>query len=143
MQVSDRIDGELRARARPERAEKEKAYLKSAIEHYGCDAAALKAAVKSVGKLEHAPLIAAVRALWKRPVFERRAAAALLLERHVKLLDAGDLPLVEQILHESRTWAIVDLVAVHVAGPIADGKTLDRWADARRDRLLHPQGDRL
>jgi 3-methyladenine DNA glycosylase AlkD len=130
------LDAALRKAGTAERAAQEKRYLKSELEHYGCDAAALKAAVRAAvpGKaLSHDDVVAIVEALWGKPVHERRAAAVIILDRAGKLLGPDDLPLVERLLRESRTWALVDYLAVHVAGPLVErhpalGRTLDRWA---------------
>jgi 3-methyladenine DNA glycosylase AlkD len=83
--------------------------------------------------LDHAGLIALVDALWDAPVFERRMAAVILLELHPKLLAARDLPRIERLIRESRTWALVDGLAADVAGGIraADPSVraaLDRWS---------------
>jgi 3-methyladenine DNA glycosylase AlkD len=130
------IDRALRAVGDPERAEQEKRYLKSALTHYGTGMPALRAATKAALKaspVDHDGLIAAVEALWAKPVHERRAAAVELLVARQKLLTAKDLPLLERLLRESRTWALVDMIAPAVVGPIFErepvvGRTLDRWA---------------
>jgi len=70
-----------------------------------------------------------------------------LLELHAELLRTRDLPLIERLLRESRTWALVDGLAAHVVGGILvrqPGETtavLDRWATdpdfwIRRSSLL-------
>jgi 3-methyladenine DNA glycosylase AlkD len=128
--AADTIDAALRASGRPARAVQEKAYLKSTLEHYGCDAAATREAVRTVTITARPELLVTVKGLWKPPIYERRAAAALLLVRHVKLLTASDLALVETLVRASKTWALVDQLAVHVVGPMvaADRRPLDRWA---------------
>jgi 3-methyladenine DNA glycosylase AlkD len=62
------------------------------------------------------------------------------------VLEAGDLALLERLIRESRTWALVDGLAASVAGPLVErfpelGDELDRWADdgdfwIRRSALL-------
>jgi 3-methyladenine DNA glycosylase AlkD len=49
------------------------------------------------------------------------------------LLDPDDVVLIERLAREARTWAIVDRLAVDVAGPLLDRHpdpvvVLDRWA---------------
>ncbi len=93
-----------------------------------------------------AEVLAIATALWARPVFECRLAAALLLERADRLLDPADLALVENMLRSSGTWALVDGLAVKVAGGLVERypeltATLDRWATdtdfwLRRSALL-------
>jgi 3-methyladenine DNA glycosylase AlkD len=73
-------------------------------------------------------------------------AAVTLLERHRQLLTPADLPLLERLIRESRTWAYVDNLAGNVVGPLCvgaagTGKVLDRWAQdpdfwVRRSALL-------
>ena len=132
--VADGIEGELRAVGTPGRAEGSKAYLKSDLDFVGATVGQVRTAVKRAGvSLDHAGLLAVVDALWAPPVFERRLAAALLLESRSDLLQAADLAVLERLLRDSRTWALVDVLAGSVAGllllrhPDAIGD-LDRWA---------------
>lgn len=147
--LAARIDAALRARAVPERAAGEKAYLKSALEHYGTSVPATRGAVREAlagARLEHEGLIDVVVALWEVPVHERRAAAVELLEMHRTVLGVDDAPLLERLLRESRTWALVDGLAASVVGPLTEADPawvawLDRWvADPdfwlRRSALL-------
>jgi 3-methyladenine DNA glycosylase AlkD len=132
------MDAALRAAARPERAEREKAYLKSTLVHYGVSVPATRAlAVRSGKGLDHDTLVAVASELWDEPadpVHERRLLAAELLEARVDLLGAADLPLLERLLRESRTWALVDTLAPSVVGPLSERfpagvePWLDRWA---------------
>jgi 3-methyladenine DNA glycosylase AlkD len=130
----EELERRLRDAARPERALKEKAYLKSRLEHLGASVPAIEAAVRAVARPRgRRELLAAVRALWRREIHELRVAAVLLLERDVALLQPGDLKLVEALLREARTWALVDELAVHVAGGLVErhprlADELDRWA---------------
>ena len=131
-----RIDAGLRSRARPERAVAEKAYLKSELDHYGTSVPAIRAAVGEVVRgrdLHHDEVIAVAVGLWREPVHERRAAAAELLEQRVDLLTASDIELLELLLRESRTWALVDNLAASVVGALVERDpsltaVLDRWA---------------
>jgi hypothetical protein len=143
------IESALRAVGTPERAEGEKAYLKSDLTFFGTTVWQIRAAVKDAirGKaLDHDQLVELVEALWSEPIHERRMAAVMLLDLHPKLLRAADLPLVERLIRESRTWAYVDALAGDVAGSllVADPSveaTLDQWAAdpdfwVRRSSLL-------
>lgn len=130
------LDGALRAMGSDERADGEKRYLKSDLEFYGVGVPATRRAVKELlaaHALDRAQLIDAVETLWAEPVHERRLAAVLLLDGRQGLLDARDLPLIERLLRDSKTWALVDVIAASVAGPLIDRsahpeETLDRWA---------------
>ena len=132
----DRIDAGLRERAVPERAAGEKAYLKSALDHYGTSVPAVRAAVLEVIRpldLIHDDVVALVEQLWAAPVHERRQAAVEVLQAHVGDLRADDIALLERLLRESRTWALVDSLAASVVGPLVEREptlaaSLDRWA---------------
>jgi 3-methyladenine DNA glycosylase AlkD len=149
-EMADLITDELRAVARPERAAQEKAYLKSDLEFLGASVWEIRRVVQAFAKgteLTHDELIGLVEALWAEPVHERRMAAVALLELHPWLLGPTDLPLIERLLRESRTWALVDGLAADVVGsilaasPVKVTPVLDRWATdpdfwIRRSSLL-------
>ena len=148
--TADLLTDELREVARPERAVHEKAYLKSDLEFLGASVWEIRRVVRAFAKgtsLTHDELLALVEALWTEPVHERRMAAAVLLELHPKLLSPADLPLIERLLRESRTWALVDWLAADVVGAILAASrakvtpVLDRWSTdpdfwIRRSSLL-------
>ena len=135
--LADEIDRELHSRGTADRALKEEAYLKSDLVHYGTTVPDIRSVAKAFGK-KHAPiahddLISVVIALWAVPVHERRTAAVELLTQHVNALRSGDVKLVERLLRESRTWALVDSLAASVVGTLFErdpklGSVLDRWA---------------
>jgi 3-methyladenine DNA glycosylase AlkD len=87
-----------------------------------------------------------VLALWAAPVHERRMAAVQMLERYANLLQPRDMDLLERLLRESRTWALVDGLAASVVGDLVErhpelGVVLHRWATdddfwIRRSALL-------
>ena len=131
------IDTELRSRRTPGRAQQEKAYLKSTREHYGTPVPAIRSIARAVGHkhpgIEHDDLVAIVRALWSMPAHEDRMVAVELLEVYADRLGAADMALVEQMLRESGTWALVDGLAASVAGRLVEhqpelGEVLDRWS---------------
>jgi 3-methyladenine DNA glycosylase AlkD len=136
--TADLLTDELRAAGNPDRAAQEKAYLKSDLEFFGESVweirRVVQAFVRGAKPLTHEDLIALVEALWAGSVFERRMAAVVLLELHPKLLGAADLPLIERLLRESLTWALVDALATDVIGgilarsPVEVTPVLDRWA---------------
>jgi 3-methyladenine DNA glycosylase AlkD len=127
----------LRELGRPDRAVREKAYLKSDLDFAGVSMPVLRSAVAAWRKarpdLSASELTALAGALWDSPLHECRQSAVLLLERGTALLRPADLGLVEHLLRNSRTWALVDGLAVHVAGDLVGrypelAATLDRWA---------------
>ena len=144
------IDAELQARGDPDRAVRERAYLKSSLQHYGASVPAVRAVAKETARrhreLTHDELAELVAVLWAEPVHERRAVCVELLDAYADRLDPGDIALVERLLRESRTWALVDSLAATVVGRLVErfpelGATLDRWATdddfwVRRSALL-------
>ena len=136
--LADLLTDELRAVGDPDRAAQEKAYLKSDLEFFGESVWEIrrvaKAFVSGSKPLTHGDLAALVEALWAEPVFERRMASVVLLELHSKLLGPADLALIERLLRDSLTWALVDALATDVIGgilarsPVEVTPVLDRWA---------------
>jgi 3-methyladenine DNA glycosylase AlkD len=128
---------ELRERGSSDRAVSEKAYLKSDLEFAGTGVPAIRAMVAAWcgtrQDLSGDELTGLVGALWSRPLYECRQAAVILLERTEDLLGPDDMTLIESMLRTSRTWALVDGLAVAVAGGLVErypdlGQVLDRWA---------------
>jgi 3-methyladenine DNA glycosylase AlkD len=132
------IEAKLRAIGTPERAVSEKAYLKSDLEFAGATVWQIRSVTKEAAgegpTLGHDDLQALVEELWTKPMHERRMAAVMLLELHPRLLGMVDLALVERLVRESKTWALVDGLATDVVGrialkhPVEIGPILDRWA---------------
>jgi 3-methyladenine DNA glycosylase AlkD len=132
-----RIDGELRSKAVAGRAAQEKAYLKSDLEHHGVPVPAIRAVAKGLRRarpdLAHDELLALVAALWDAPVHERRMVTVEVLVLYSAQLRPADMALLERLLREARTWALVDGLAASVAGPLVErapeaAAWLDRWA---------------
>jgi 3-methyladenine DNA glycosylase AlkD len=129
------IEQRLRAAGTPERADYEQRYLRSSVTHLGATVGQVRREAKAVAKplSSHPQLIALVEALWAEPVHECRACAAFLLEARLDLLGPADLPLIERLVRESRTWALVDVLAGDVLGGLLvrhpeAADQLDRWA---------------
>jgi 3-methyladenine DNA glycosylase AlkD len=146
----DELAAGLRAAGTAERAAQEKRYLKSDLEFWGASVWQIWREVQRIlgGQLlGRDTLPAIVRDLWAAPVHERRMAAVVLLELHADQLGTRDLALVEELVRDSKTWALVDGLAGDVAGsivardPAGCGPVLDRWAAdpdfwVRRSALL-------
>jgi len=131
------VDGSLRPFGNEERAAQEKRYLKSDLEFIGVCMPDLrrvvKAAVKGYPGLDGQDAVAWAVALWREPVIERRTAAIEILRSVLRQLSADDLAVVETLIRESRTWALVDTLAGDVAGGIAlrdpsSWPRIDAWA---------------
>lgn len=148
--LAARIHTELRGVGTPDRAVNEKKYLKSDLEFLGATMPDIKRATKAIARdhpgLSRTDLLALVRRLWRPGIFELRMAAVSILERYEALLSPTDLKLIERLLRQSKTWALVDPLAASVVGRMAErdssvAGTLDRWATdsdfwIRRSALL-------
>jgi 3-methyladenine DNA glycosylase AlkD len=148
--LAEAIDGELRALGDPTRAVSEKAYLKSTLDHLGASVPAVRSVAKAFardhGDIAHDDLTALAAALWSAPVHERRMATVELLDLFGDRLTPGDIDLLERLLREARTWALVDGLAANVVGRLVErhvelGDVLDRWSTdgdfwIRRSALL-------
>jgi len=135
--MARRIAAALQRAGSRERAVKEKQYLKSELTHLGASMPAIRRAVTEVARasreLPRAAVLRLVRALWSAPIHEHRMAAVELLALYAARLDPRDLRLVERFIRESKTWALVDPLAVVVAGGLVRcfpelHRELDRWS---------------
>jgi 3-methyladenine DNA glycosylase AlkD len=147
---ADAIEAALREAANPVRATGAKAYLKSELEFLGVSVPATRSVVKAFIRehpdLERGSVGELAEALWAKPIHERRMAAIEILDGYAAVLEPEDLGLIERLLREARTWALVDNLAANVAGGLVERfpeltREMDRWAkDAdfwiRRSALL-------
>jgi 3-methyladenine DNA glycosylase AlkD len=147
---ADEIISRLREVGRPERAEGERRYLKSSLQFLGASMPQIQSVVRdhlAEATLQRDELVALVVELWAHPIHESRMAAVEVLSRRTELLSIEDMPLLERLVRESRTWALVDGLAASVLGwlverdPAAMSPIVDRWATdedfwVRRSSLL-------
>jgi 3-methyladenine DNA glycosylase AlkD len=147
---ADAVAAELRTLGTPERAAREKRYLNSELEFIGVSVPITRrivtAAVRRHRGLTRDEALALALALWRAPVHERRMAAVEVLRLRVRDLEPADLPTVEVLIREARTWALVDSLASDIAGQIAlrhpdAWLRIDRWPGdddfwVRRSALL-------
>jgi 3-methyladenine DNA glycosylase AlkD len=131
------LDSLLQSAGIEDRAVNEKRYLKSDLEFYGVTVPAgnriVRSWLDSLDDISHDGVVALVEELWSKPVHERRAAAVHVLELRLDRLQPTDIELVERLLREAKTWALVDDLAASVAGPLLDrhpnaDAILDGWA---------------
>jgi 3-methyladenine DNA glycosylase AlkD len=157
--VADGLHAALRAHASPDRAAREKRYLKSDLDFMGVPVPVIRAEVRRMLRAHpewdhghahghgHDAVVGLAGELWSRPTHELRRGAVELLVACDPLLTAADLALVEQLIRTAQTWAYVDDLAERVAGrlllrqPAAVAVEMDRWSrDAdfwiRRSALL-------
>jgi 3-methyladenine DNA glycosylase AlkD len=134
--LADEIEVRLAAHADPERAVRERAYLKSDLRFLGTGMTAVRAVAREwrcEHRLDRPALLVLVEAMWRRGLHELRAVAIFLLQREVRQLQSSDITFVERLLRDSHTWAYVDELAARIAGALVEreaslGATLDRWA---------------
>ena len=118
-----------------ERAEGEKRYLHSDLTHLGVRLPVLRATTQRLVREERLALaeqLALVAQLWNQPLFDLRQAAVVVLEHSKHELDVSDLVLIERLIRQAHTWALVDPLATNVTGTILqqypDARAvLDRW----------------
>jgi 3-methyladenine DNA glycosylase AlkD len=149
--LADELERRLAELGSSERAEKERGYLKSELRHLGCSVPATRRTtlqlIREHPELDRAGVLGLVEALWAAPVHERRMAAVEVLDARSDLLLPENLPLLERLLREARTWALVDGLAANVVGTLRERHpaeveaTLEAWSrDAdhwlRRSSLL-------
>lgn len=136
----------------PARAEKEKAYMKSALSFHGVSMALVRAAARDHERahpeLDDQALRAAVDALFASGWFDLRSAAIALLERRRRALSIAHLPWLRGLAREAAAWAHVDWLATKVIGAITASdpraaREVETWARdpdvwIRRTSLLAP-----
>ena len=135
--VTAEIAASLRQKADPERAQGAKAYLKSSLEHIGVRVPEIRSIANASLPRRSMPsrelILDVVDVLWAQPVHEYRLAACHVLVEHGSEMTLTDLNLVESMIRESKTWALVDVLAGDVtwqivaAEPTSAVPVLDRW----------------
>ena len=154
----------LAARATPERAARERAYLKSSLEHLGASQPVIRDEAKALDarlpKLEGPALLAVAHALHGTRIHEMRAVAIALLERRRKSLSEAELLELIEFARRSPGWAYIDWLATGVLGDVVARLPSERqavhlraWAAdsdfwirrvallAPLERLRHEKGD--
>ena len=153
--LAEVVDRELRDRGSVVRAEKEKAYLKSELAHYGVSVPDTRSVVRAAIRgqsLSHDEVIELAQQLWSaptggaEPIHERRTAATMVLIQWRDHLGAGDADVIEGFLREAKTWALVDPLAGDLVGPLSERDSgfdpvIERWPEdddfwIRRSALL-------
>jgi 3-methyladenine DNA glycosylase AlkD len=129
------LERSLRQAGGAERAVQEKRYLKSELEHFGVPVPEIRgltlAALRETD-LDVAARLDLAEALWLRPIHECRSAATEILVSLATELNAGELGRIEEMIRQANTWALVDPLAVKVAGVMVERfpeleSVLDRW----------------
>lgn len=148
--AADDVRQRIAALGNAKRAAGAKAYMKSDLNFTGTAVPDLRkiasAWLRDNKDLDRQGLRVIVDELWRRPVFEERQFATILLARRAKLLAATDLPWLEQCIRRCQTWALLDTFVFDAVPAVLDSgalrrKTLTRWAKdkdfwVRRTALL-------
>ncbi len=95
---------------------------------------ATKAALKARREFGREEVTSLATLLWGRDIYDLRLAAVETLMARIKLLEPADVPAIEPLIRESRTWALIDPLSLHVMAPLVVRhpvltETLDRWAE--------------
>ena len=112
------------------------------LRFYGTSVGAIRGTVRDALRrhpgMTHDEVTALASELWSAPVYERRLAAIVLLQRHAALLRGSDLTRLEQMLRDARVAELVDPLAADVIRPLLaalDGaeatrarQVIARWA---------------
>lgn len=136
------VDAALQREGSWYRAQDAQDRLGGDLRFYGASVGAVRGAIRDASRryrdLTHDDITALSSELWEVPVFERRLAAIVLLQTHVRLLKNTDLTRLEGFVRDSRLPELVDPLAVDVIGPLVTGldvlgrvradSVLDRWA---------------
>ncbi len=127
----------FRAEGTPERAQGNKAYLKSTLLFYGVPQPGIRRAagdyLRAHPLRDAADLRAVCRALYATEEHELWSVAIALLEKQRALLQASDLPWLVDLVRRSAGWAYVDWLAAKVVpAPLAKTSRPEtrvrRWA---------------
>ena len=148
------IDRTLRAEGSDVRADADAARFESGLRFYGASVGAVRGTVRDADRrypgMSHDEVTALSSELWSEPVYERRLAAIVLLQRHLAVLRGNDLTRIEQFLRDARVPALVDPLASDVVRPLLDRlgepeatrarRIIDRWAEADDPNLRRAAG---
>ena len=146
---AQQIEDHLRAAGKPERAEKEKQYLKSSLDFLGASVPQIRKTARALVRRQRLGIDAQralARELWRRPIHECRSAAVEVLGFDLSRLEPSDLAGIEEWIRQAKTWALVDPLAINLAGDVLERhpdelSILDRWSTdgdfwIRRSALL-------
>ncbi|MCT7377599.1 DNA alkylation repair protein [Chelativorans salis] len=132
-----RLVGVLRASGDPDRAEKEKAYQKSAWGHWGVSMPKMDAVIRETlkGVAEEGMLLDLSERLWSSPVWDLKIAAARILAGSLCRPSASIWRFVLRRMSDLDGWAVADNLAnVGARCIIDDPRRLDKvetWVESR------------
>lgn len=122
------IDSTLQNEGTWYRAEEVESRVGGALASYGASVGAVRGTIRDAGRkfkgLAHDDVTALASQLWgqpgpgKRPVYERRLAAVVLLQSRVALLRHSDLTRLEGFIRSAHAAALVDSLIADVVVPL-------------------------
>ena len=136
--VGEFVDSALQLEATWQRALADGSRIGTDLQFYGASVGAVRGTIRDVSHrypdLGHDEITALSSELWHPPVFERRLAAIVLLQTHVRLFDNSDLTRLEGFLRDARTPALAEPLIREVISPLIGG--LDAPGRARANIAL-------
>ena len=148
------IDRALQAEATELRAATDAHQIGAGLRFYGASVGAVRGTVRDADRrypgMSHDEVTALAAELWSEPVYDRRLAAIVLLQRHLAALRGRDLTRVEQFLRDARVPELVDPLAIDVVRPLLERleepeatrarRIIDRWSEADDSNLRRAAG---
>ena len=148
------IDRALQAEATELRAATDADRIGAGLRFYGASVGAVRGTVRDADRrypgMSHDEVTALAAELWSEPVYDRRLAAIVLLQRHLAALRGSDLTRVEQFLRDARVPELVDPLAIDVVRPLLERleepeatrarRIIDRWSEADDPNLRRAAG---
>ena len=129
----------LKDNSNPERAEKEKSYLKSPFKFFGVPVPFMEKMAKDFKKenkdIDKKTLFRLVKRLWDSEYHQEKTLAIKLLQQFREHLDYESMPMFERMLSESTGWDHVDGIATHLVEAVLrkDRKAygyLQKWSES-------------
>ncbi len=148
------IDRTLRAEGTEERAHSNADRIGVDLRFYGASVGAVRGTVRDADRrypgMSHDGVTALAAELWSEPVYERRLAAVVLLQRYLAVLRGSDLTRVEQFLRDARIPELVDPLVTDVVRPLLERmkdpeatrarRIIDRWSVTDDSNLRRAAG---
>ena len=120
------------------------ATIGAGLRFYGASVGAVRGTVRDADRrypgMSHDEITALAAELWSEPVYERRLAAIVLLQRYLAVLRGSDLTRIEQFLRDARVPELIDPLAIDVVRPLLGQlgepdatrarRIIDRWSES-------------
>jgi hypothetical protein len=151
---ADFIDRTLQTEGSELRAAADTDRIGAGLRFYGASVGAVRGTVRDADRrypgMSHDEVTALASELWSEPVYERRLAAIVLLQRHLEVLRGNDLTRIEQFLRHARVPELIDPLAIDVVRPLLERlqepdaararRIVDRWSESDDGNLRRAAG---